>query len=190
MLDDIDDVEMSGGACGCDDAGGATSFPTAVTARPKNRCSARIECTHTLFLYLKKFGRLDADGVKRISDTTARERGQFLKRCIHDLCRVPDAQGKVYKIRNIKNFGLRHVAHLVWIWEQRGYSASAIQKYLSFLRTLATWIGKKGMIGDASDYLTDPARAKRIRIATSDKGWEAKGIDVDLKLPCMAQDSI
>lgn len=181
MLDDIDDVDVTGRNIGSDigDAGATTVFPTAIMLRSKNRCSARIECIHTLIPYLRKFNSLDSDSVKRISDTTARERGQFLKRCIHDLCLVPDSESKVYKIRNIKNFGTRHVAHLAWIWEQRGYSAAAIQKYFSFMRALANWIGKKGMIKDAGVYLSDPARAKRIRIATSDKGWEAKGIDVD-----------
>lgn len=147
--------------------------------RRQHRRSALSECVHSVYPHLRKHNHLDADGRKPISSATMRERGQFLIRCIKDLHKVRDASGRTYNLRNIANLGQRHVAHLAWIFEQRGYSAAAIQKYFSFLRALATWIGKKGMIGDAGDYLSDPARAKRIRIATKDKGWEAKGIDVD-----------
>ena len=147
--------------------------------RPKNRKSAKAACVHSLIPYLKKFGHLDADRVKRISDATARERRDFYERCIYDLCMVKNDRGQMFKIRRIENFDNRHVQHLVSLWEQRGYSAAALQKYFSFLRTLVSWLGKKGMLKDLADYLSDPNRAKRIRVATHDKGWQAQGVDAE-----------
>ncbi len=146
-------------------------------AKPIHRRSALSECLHSLYPYLEKYGTLDADGIKRISHSTARERSDFIKRSMCDLHREPSPDGTTYRIRDVRNFGPRHVKRLAEIFEARGYSAAAIQKYFSFLRTFVAWIGKNGMITDAGDYLNNPNCAKRIRIATTDKGWESKGVD-------------
>lgn len=145
---------------------------------PPARHSALSACIHSLYRYLKLYNRLDCEQGRRISDATARERGQFFRACIRNLCTVA-VDGKTYLLRDIGNLKPKHVKHLAAIWESRGYSAGTIQKYFTFLRTLAIWIGKKGLIGDAAQYLSDPKRAKRIRIATEDKSWSAKGIDVE-----------
>lgn len=149
------------------------------THRTANRRSAVSDCIHSLYPLLTKYNALDGDMVKRVSDATARERTTFFKRCIRDLARVPDKNGTTYRLRDIKNFAPKHIHRLAEIWEERGYSASVLQKYFSYLRTLANWIGKRGMVGDAGLYLSDPKRAKRIRIATEDKSWSAQGIDVE-----------
>ncbi len=146
--------------------------------RQPARNSALSACIHSLYGYLKRYNRLDCEQGRRISDATARERGSFFKACIRDLGSVA-VEGKTYSLRDIGNFKPKHVQHLAAIWEERGYAAGTIQKYFTFLRTLAIWIGKKGMVGDASQYLKDPRRAKRIRIATRDKSWTAQGVDVE-----------
>jgi integrase len=145
---------------------------------PPARHSALSTCIHSLYGYLRRYNRLDCDQARRISDATARERGQFFKACIRDLCTVA-VDGKTYLLRDIANLKPKHVKHLVAIWESRGYSAGTIQKYFTFLRTLCGWIGKKGLIGDAAQYLSDPKRAKRIRIATADRSWTAQGVDIE-----------
>ena len=150
------------------------------TRLPHER-SAASACTHSLYGYLKLYNRLDCGQGRRISDATARERGQFLKACIRDLATVP-IDGKTYLLRDIANLKPKHVQHLAAIWESRGYTAGTLQKYFTFLRTLATWLGKKGLIGDAAQYLSDPKRAKRVRIATRDKSWTAQGVDAEALL--------
>lgn len=155
-----------------------------------HRQSAVSACIHSLYRYLRPYGTLDAGQAKRVSDATARERGEFLIRSIRDLARVPDASGTTYRLRDVKNFGPKHVRRLAAIWEERGYSAGVIQKYFSYLRTLTIWIDKRGMIGDAGLYLKDPKRAKRIRIATEDKSWSAQGVDVEALIATVFADDL
>ena len=90
----------------------------------------------------------------------------------------------------------RHVAFLVWYWtadpraaealknrsarlepRKRPLAPATIQTRLSFLRSLATWTGKDGMILPAERYVTDPALVTRSEVATYDHGWAAAGVD-------------
>lgn len=92
----------------------------------------------------------------------------------------------------------RHVAFLVWYWtadpraaemlkkrgarlepRKRPLKPATIQTLLSFLRTLATWCGKDGMVLPAERYVTDSALVKRSEVATHDHGWAAASVDVE-----------
>lgn len=120
---------------------------------PAGGRGAHPACTHSLYRYLKSYNRLDCDQRRRISDATACERGDFFKRCIRDLATVA-IEGRTYRLHDIAHLKPKHVRHLAAIWEDRGYSAGTLKKYFTFLRTLAIWIGKKGMIGDDAPYLS------------------------------------
>lgn len=82
-----------------------------------------------------------------------------------------------YKIQSLENFGERHVRALVKGWEARGLSVSTIDNRLSVLRTLATWLGKNGMVKSGRSYASNPDEFNRIRVAERDKSWDGNGID-------------
>ena len=84
-----------------------------------------------------------------------------------------------YKIEEPANLDTRHVKALVQRWEcEDKLSASTLQKRLSVLRAFAKWIGKDGMIGATASLVSEPANARRSYIATEDKSWTAKDIDI------------
>jgi integrase len=61
-----------------------------------------------------------------------------------------------------------------------------VQTELSHLRTLATWLGKPGLVLPAESYVDDPARVTRRQIATADKSWPAHGVDPDRAIEAIA----
>lgn len=142
--------------------------PPAASSRSQ-RGGARSQCRGSVLSLLSQFNGHDAKGRRRISDTTKRERGDFLLRCVNDL-----HQGG-YNIRDIAHIHTKHIVCLVKLWEQRGYSAAALQKYKSYLHTLLVWVDNQSLANHLDrivrEALTDPARILRIRVATEDKSW-------------------
>lgn len=67
------------------------------------------------------------------------------------------------------------------------YSAAYIQQQLSFLRVFATWIGKPGLVQDATCYTTQPDTVRRGYCAQRDKGWTGNGIDIDGAIRAVAE---
>ena len=115
---------------------------------------------------------------KSVSFKTQAERAAGLFRCFRDL----HALG--YKIRNPYCLGGRHVRALVEDWtaaepraRRRTLSPSMVQTELSYLRTLASWIGKPGMVLPAEAYVADPALVTRRAVTTEDRSWPAHGVD-------------
>ena len=117
------------------DAGGedASSVPLPGVAIRQHHRGARSQCKGSVMCLLSQHNRYDARGVRQISDATRRERGDFLLRCVNDL------HENGFKLRDITNLCTKHITSLVRLWEQRGYSAAALQKYKSYLHTLLVW---------------------------------------------------
>lgn len=76
--------------------------------------------------------------------------------------------------RNLKE---RHVHRVVLEWEKEGIQPATLQKYLSHLRQYCDWIGKRGMIREAENYVVNPLSVERTYIATEDKSWDKTELD-------------
>lgn len=57
------------------------------------------------------------------------------------------------------------------------FSPAYIQQQMSFLRALAAWIGKAGLVLPAHRYVSDPNLVSRAGNAVRDKTWSGAGID-------------
>lgn len=145
-----------------------SALPLQHCRRSGGACSG---CRHSLHLLLKTFNDRDIEGARIVSAALQRERRQFFLRCIDDL------YNGGFKLRSICNLRGKHIRYLVRLWEARGYSAPTLQKYHSLLRTLERWIQKRGMVLDIGQYLCDPTRAVRVRVATTDKSWTGKDVE-------------
>ncbi len=139
----------------------------------KNKHSAMGECAYHLYEVLKVHNHYDADGHGGVvSYATSRAREDILKqgfKVLHD---------SGLKIRNVRNFNNSHMQALANHWESQPLSPSTMQLRFCVFRTFCSWIGKKGMVGEASNYLENPLRAKRTYVAKEDKGWVAKGVEI------------
>jgi integrase len=144
--------------------------------KTKGRRARRGRVKRALVKLIEAKNRYDRHEARIVSFATQADRKRFLLRAMDDL---HDAGFKLAKPENLKP---RHVAALVGLWEERGHSATAMHKYHGYLRTLAGWIGKEGMVLDLEHYLKDPNRAKRIRVATEDHSWTTKGVDPKAKI--------
>jgi len=78
-------------------------------------------------------------------------------------------------------FALRqkHVQYLVRNWIETGISLGHMQNQLTALRGLCEWMGKKDLVRSLHTYESAPEICSRSGIATEDKSWESKGIDVE-----------
>ena len=113
---------------------------------------------------------------KPVSERTVDKRADVLFRSFRTLEELG------YRIRTLESFKRKHVEALARHWEQEGLSASTIQNRISSLRTLAQWLGKSGMVGASTEFVTDPSRVRRQTNATYDHSWSAAGVDVEAVL--------
>ena len=111
---------------------------------------------------------------KDVSFKTRQERAYFLRRFFRDL----QQKAGFKTLPDPRNMGGRHVAAMVAIWQQERLAPATIQTYLSFLRALAQWTKKPGMVRQPSAYGLKPEEYERHEAADRDKSWSAHGIDI------------
>ena len=112
---------------------------------------------------------------KTVSHKTRSDRAQFLRRFFRDL---HDKAG--FKLLpDPRNLGQKHLRAMVKVWQQDRLAPATIQTYLSFLRGLAQWLGKPGLVRDPAFYGLDVDAYQRHESAQRDRSWSAHGVDVD-----------
>jgi len=112
---------------------------------------------------------------KEVSFKTRQERADFFRRFFRDLKDKAE-----FKTRpDPRNLRERHIRASVAVWQKEGLAPATIQTYLSFLRGLANWIGKPGLVRAPHYYGLQPDAYQRHEAAQRDKSWSAQGIDID-----------
>lgn len=82
----------------------------------------------------------------------------------------------------------KHVQYLVMCWVAEGQSGGTIENKLTYLRALAQWMGKRGLVGTLGDYVDRRAAGVvRSYVATEDKSWVGHGIDAAAKIEEIAR---
>ncbi len=112
---------------------------------------------------------------KEVSFKTRQERADFLRRFFRDL----KHKAGFKTLPDPRNLGERHVKAMVAVWQREKLAAATIQTYLSFLRGLAQWLGKHGLVRRPQHYELHADEYQRHESATRDKSWSAKKIDTD-----------
>ncbi|WP_235578313.1 phage integrase N-terminal domain-containing protein [Pseudorhodoferax sp. Leaf267] len=119
---------------------------------------------------------------KTVSHKTRHERARFLRRFFRDLVdkagfrRPPDP----------RNLGQKHVQAMVQVWQRERLAPATIQTYLSFLRGLASWLDKPGLVRPPAHYGLRLEEYERHEYAQRDKSWRAQGLDVEQVLQQVA----
>lgn len=155
-----------------------TTKPDSTSQKHKrtNNRSVLSDCIYRLDGLLEKHGQMSYDGAKRISFGTTRSRSAILHQGFEYLATVDMCPRKPH------NFKPKHMAKLVQHWEEQGLAAATLQLRFSVFSTFCTWIGKAGMLGEITQYLKNPDAAKRSYVATEDKSWSTKGVDILQKI--------
>lgn len=92
-----------------------------------------------------------------------------------------------YKIESVENLKQKHLNAVFRMLEEKRQSPATIQNKISIMRVFCGWIGKNGMVRDSYLYVKDTASVRRSMVATEDKSWDGKGVDVLEKLPEIAK---
>lgn len=109
---------------------------------------------------------------KRWTDTRISFRTAY-RRFVNVCAAFKDLASAGYALRRLANFRAKHVHALVRLWDTRGEAAGTIANKLSYLRTLAAWIGKPGMLAKIG-----VPTARRRGAACRDKTWSGNAVDV------------
>ncbi|MCU7369532.1 integrase domain-containing protein [Paucibacter sp. O1-1] len=120
---------------------------------------------------------------KTVSHKTRAERARFLRRFFLDL----KLKAGFHTPPDPRNLGQKHLHAMVQVWQREQLAPATIQTYLSFLRGLASWLGKPGFVRPPARYGLSPAEYQRHEAAQHDKSWSAHGIDVEAVLAQVAQ---
>lgn len=128
-----------------------------------------------LEILLDLFNEQHTAMLKSVSHKTRHDRAVFLRRFLRDL----HAKAGFATVPDPRNLGGRHIQAMVDLWRQDGLAAATIQTYLSFLRGLAQWIGKPGLVRKPGAYGLDVEEYQRHEVAQRDKSWTGAGIDIE-----------
>lgn len=112
---------------------------------------------------------------KSVSHKTRHDRAQFLRRFFRDL----KAKAGFKLLPDPRNLGQKHLRAMVAIWRKEGLAPATIQTYLSFLRGLASWLGKHGLVRAPAYYGLELDEYQRHESATRDRSWSAQSVDID-----------
>ena len=139
-------------------------------------------CSYVLSAILAQHNWRHATKNKGVSHETMEDRRQFLFRTFDFLQHNPE---KAFKL-DPRSFSGRHLEFLFRHYERRAkegtLGASSLQKFHSFLRTFAAWIGKPNLVKPIGAYIADKALYSRSYVATESKAWRARGVDVRAKI--------
>ena len=128
-----------------------------------------------LEILLKLFNEQHTAMLKSVSHKTRHDRAVFLRRFLRDL----KAKSGFPTMPDPRNIGGRHIQAMVSLWRQDRLAAATIQTYLSFLRGLAQWIGKPGLVRKPDAYGLDVTEYQRHEVAQRDRTWSGAGIDIE-----------
>jgi len=112
---------------------------------------------------------------KEVSFKTRQERANFLRRFYRDL----KHKAGFATLPDPRNLGQRHIQAMVALWQQEKLAPATIQTYLSFLRALAQWLGKPGLVRKPHHYGLQREEYERHEAAERDKSWSARQVDID-----------
>lgn len=112
---------------------------------------------------------------KRVSHKTQHDRAVFLRRFFRDL----RARAGFATVPDPRNLGGRHIQAMVNVWRDSAIAAPTLQTYFSFLRGLACWIGKPGLVLHPRAYGVPVQQYQRELVARVDKTWSGAGVDIE-----------
>ncbi|HVR53033.1 MAG TPA: phage integrase N-terminal domain-containing protein [Pseudorhodoferax sp.] len=138
----------------------------------------RADPLHVLEVLLQHFNTQHTARHKSVSHKTRHERARYLRQFFHDL----QAKAGFRTMPDPRNLGQKHLQAMVQIWQRERLAPATVQTYLSFLRGLAGWLGKPGMVRKPAHYGMRAQEYQRHEVAQSDKSWSAHGVDIDAVL--------
>ena len=112
---------------------------------------------------------------KGVSHKTRHDRAQFLRRFFRDL---HDKAG-FKTLPDPRNLGQKHIQAMVRVWQYERLAPATIQTYFSFLRGLASWVGKPGMVRTPAHYGMGPDQCQRHEAARRDRSWSAQAVNIE-----------
>ena len=121
------------------------------------------------------FNKRHTSKQKDVSFKTRQERADFLRRFFRDL----KHKAGFKTLPDPRNLRERHIQAMVAVWQREHLSAATVQTYLSFLRGLAQWLGKHGLVRQPRHYGLQAGEYQRHEASTRDKSWSARRIDID-----------
>lgn len=109
---------------------------------------------------------------KTVSHKTRYERAAFLRRFFRDL----KAKAGFKTVPDPRRLRQKHLRAMTGVWASEGLAPATIQTYLSFLRGLASWLGKPGLVRAPAFYGLMDADYQRHENAARDHSWSAQGV--------------
>lgn len=110
---------------------------------------------------------------KKVSYKTMQEREGELGLFFNTLWSFPE-----YRSVDPRSLRPKHTVAVFAAWRARGLSAKTLTNRVSSLRTLAFWLGKRGLVETAVNVGLDLKGLRVSQVATRDKSWSSAGIDV------------
>jgi integrase len=107
----------------------------------------------------------------------------FLRRFFREL----RERGGFTSIPDPRNVSDRHIRAMIEIWQRDKLAPGTVQTYLSYLRALAIWIDKPGLVKPPEAYGLTPEEYKRHDASNVDKSWSGHQVDIDAVLLAVKQ---
>jgi integrase len=93
-----------------------------------------------------------------------------------------------YELHTLGNLKEKHIKYLVDRYAAEGLKRGTLENIVTYLRTLAVWLGKFNLVKAPEDYEAIKLLPRRSGVTLVDKSWEGKSIDAGEKIAAVAQD--
>lgn len=153
-----------------------------LSAQPGRRLKRCLRSTHLPF---KENNARAARSGKKVGGDSQYYRRKRLVSCMIELHAIG------FEIEDARHLQHKHIKALIAYWLACDFSASTIQNRMTSIRTFLSWVGKTGMIGPATDYVSEADRHRVMvkTVAETPKGWAEHGVDVAARLDKLVQKS-
>jgi integrase len=96
---------------------------------------------------------------------------------------IREVRGLGYKIESPYSLAEKHIEAVVKHWVADGQTTGTMENKLAHLKAFAGWMGKYQLVKSLHDYVSaEDLGGKREYVTTTDKSWEAHGINAQGKI--------
>jgi hypothetical protein len=83
----------------------------------------------------------------------------------------------------------KHIHYLIEHWISKNHARGTLENKITYLATLAGWLGKSNIVKSAEEYEQLKSLENRTGTTVTDKSWESRNIDAQQMIAQIAADN-
>jgi hypothetical protein len=94
-----------------------------------------------------------------------------------------------YRFESLSALKEKHIHYLIEHWISKNHARGTLENKITYLATLAGWLGKSNIVKSAEEYEQLKSLESRTGTTVTDKSWESRNIDAQQMIAQIAADN-